>query len=143
MSSGSPDRGRRMASQDNGEPRRMTTSAWDPWNFRDRPTMLPEDKSLVGFKVHAVDGDIGKVDAATTDVDSSHIVVDTGPWIFGRKVMLPAGTIESIDWTEEKVYVDRSKDQIKDSPELTATDDVGPAYRDRLDVYYRGFYAGP
>ena len=44
-----------------------------------------------GFGVEAIDGSIGKVDEATYDTDSSSIVVDTGPWIFGRKVMLPAG----------------------------------------------------
>ena len=120
----------------------MTTGEWDPWNFRDRPEMAPEGKALVGFSVHAVDGDIGKVDDATMDVDTSHIVVDTGPWIFGRRVILPAGTIERIDWNDEKVYVDRTKDQIKDSPELKATDEADPAYRDRLGGYYGGTY-GP
>ena len=67
--------------------------------------------------------------------------MDTGPWIFGRKVMLPAGTIDRVDWNEEKVYVDRTKDQIKDSPEfddsMTADD---PAYRDRLGTYYGDTY---
>lgn len=49
------------------------------------------------------------------------LVVDTGPWIFGRKVMLPAGTIERVDWDDQAVYVDRTKDEIKDSPELGET----------------------
>ena len=99
------------------------------------PNMNPRD--LVGYKVEAVDGSIGKIDRATLDVGSSYVVVDTGPWIFGRKVMLPAGTIDRVDWNEEKVYVDRTKDQIKDSPELddsTMSDDAG--YRDRLGTYY-------
>jgi hypothetical protein len=30
-------------------------------------------------------------------------VVDTGPWIFGRKVLLPAGVVERIDTVEHKV----------------------------------------
>ena len=68
--------------------------------------------------MEAVDGSIGKIDRASFDVGSSFVVVDTGPWIFGRKVMLPAGTIDRVDWNEEKVYVDRTKDQIKDSPEF-------------------------
>ena len=44
--------------------------------------------------------------------------MDTGPWIFGRKVMLPAGVVERIDTVEKKIYVDRTKDQIKNSPEF-------------------------
>jgi hypothetical protein len=43
-------------------------------------------------------------------------VVDTGPWIFGKKVLLPAGTIENVDVQNRKVYVDRTKDEIKNAP---------------------------
>ena len=49
---------------------------------------------LTGFEVEAVDGSIGKVDEATNDVGESYVVVDTGVWIFGNKVLLPAGVIE-------------------------------------------------
>ena len=81
------------------------------------------------------------MDEATYDVGSSQIVVDTGPWIFGRKVLLPAGTIDRVDDAEERVYVDLTKDQIKNSPELnkgTSWDDA--AYRERVSGYYSGFY---
>ncbi len=57
---------------------------------------------MKGFKVEATDGDIGKVDEATYEVGSSYIVVDTGPWIFGRKVVLPAGMIERIDLDKKR-----------------------------------------
>ena len=91
--------------------------------------------------VQATDGEIGKIDEASEEVGTSRIVVDTGPWIFGRKVVLPAGTIERVDDTDQKVYVDLTKDQIKNSPEMdesTTADDAG--YRDRLGSYYGGFY---
>ncbi|HJR89376.1 MAG TPA: PRC-barrel domain-containing protein, partial [Aeromicrobium sp.] len=93
------------------------------------------------YEVHATDGHIGKVDKASNDVGASQIVVDTGPWIFGRKVLLPAGTIDRVDDAEGKVYVDLTKDQIKASPELdegNTWDD--PAYRERVGGYYSGFY---
>jgi hypothetical protein len=45
-------------------------------------------------------------------------VVDTGPWIFGKKVLLPAGTINRVDADGGKLYVDLTKEQIKDSPEF-------------------------
>jgi hypothetical protein len=95
---------------------------------------------LTGYSIAAVDGDIGRVDAATYDTGSSYLVVDTGPWIFGRKVMLPAGVVERIDTAERKVYVDRTKDQIKDAPEFddTVSDDL--AYRERLGSYYGETY---
>ena len=67
------------------------------------------------FKVEATDGDIGKVDEATYEVGLSYIVVDTGPWIFGRKVVLPAGVIERIDLDNQQIELRLTKDQIKSS----------------------------
>ena len=87
--------------------------------------------------MEAVDGSIGKVDRSTLDVGSSYVVVDTGPWIFGRKVMLPAGTIDRVDWNAEKVYVDRTKDQIKDSPEL---DETGMSDARRTETAWARYY---
>jgi hypothetical protein len=118
----------------------MSTHSWDAWNYRESTGISNRQDDLAGFKVHAVDGDIGKIDAATRDVGGGYVVVDTGPWIFGRKVMLPAGTVERIDWDDESVYVDRTKDQIKASPELGEDTVDDAAYRDRLGSYYGETY---
>ena len=75
---------------------------------------------LVGYHVEATDGRIGKIDEASHATDESYLVVDTGPWIFGKKVLIPAGTVTHIDHTDRKVYVDRTKDQVKASPEFDA-----------------------
>lgn len=94
---------------------------------------------LTGYRVEASDGHIGKVDKHTEDVGAAYIVVDTGPWIFGREVLLPAGVITRVDHEEKTVFVDRSKDEVKNSPVRDAGhhgDD--PAYRDRLGAYYSG-----
>jgi hypothetical protein len=99
---------------------------------------LTEPIDIKGFNVEATDGEIGKVDEATYEVGSSWIVVDTGPWIFGRKVVLPAGMIETLDLEDGKVRVRLTKDQIKNSPEYDSTiDDYrSETYRDRLGSYY-------
>lgn len=89
---------------------------------------------LTGYAVRAVDGEIGRVEKAG-DTD---LVVDTGPWIFGKKVLLPAGVIQNVDLDEEKVYVNRTKDEIKDSPEFDEKTYREPAYRDRVGSYYGG-----
>ena len=59
-------------------------------------------QNLTGFKVEALDGSIGKIDEATNDVGASFLVVDTGPWIFGKKVMLPAGVVSGVDPTPRR-----------------------------------------
>ena len=95
---------------------------------------------LIGYRVEATDGGIGSVDEASFDVDSAHLVVDTGPWIFGRKVLLPAGTVQRIDHDNRKVYVDRTKDQIKDSPEYDESTFGTSEYQERVGAYYTGSY---
>ena len=95
---------------------------------------------LVGFKVEATDGHIGSIDQASYDVGSAHLVVDTGPWIFGRKVLLPAGTVQTVDHDEKKVYVDRTKEQIKSSPEYDKDTFETPEYREQVGDYYTGSY---
>jgi hypothetical protein len=64
-------------------------------------------------------------------------VVDTGPWIFCRKVMLPAGVISSVDPQARKVYVDGRKEQIKNAPPYDEETRDKPEYRERLGNYYR------
>jgi hypothetical protein len=69
----------------------------DPWTYRDNLGVeMSRGLELTGFEVEAHDGGIGKIDGASYDLGSSYIVVDTGPWIFGTKVMLPAAIIQRI-----------------------------------------------
>ena len=107
------------------------------WTYR--ANVLPDGRRLEGFTVEAKDGRIGKVDEATDEVGGSAIVVDTGPWIFGRKVVVPAGAIERVDWDEKVVHVGMTKDQIKSSPEFdTERGWRNEEYRNRLGEYYAG-----
>jgi hypothetical protein len=91
---------------------------------------------VTGFSVEASDGSIGKVDEATNEASGSFIVVDTGPWIFGKKVMLPAGVIRDIDPDTETVFVHLMKDEIKNAPEFDETSYRDQSYRDELGRYY-------
>jgi len=104
------------------------------WNYRGTDDW--SSLNLVGYKVEATDGDIGKVDEASNEVGAGYIVVDTGPWIFGRKVMLPAGVISRVDSTDERVHVDRTKDEIRESPEFDEDTYKDSSYRDSLGGYY-------
>jgi hypothetical protein len=118
-----------------------TGHAFDPWRFREEVDLHGAD--LTGYKVEAADGGIGKVDEASHVVDGAFLVVDTGPWIFGKKVMIPAGTVNQVDHGERKVYVDRTKEQIKAAPEYDPDQHADPAYRDKLGGYYGGTYFTP
>jgi len=112
----------------------------DIWTYRESGALgvdMGRGVDVTGYSVEAVDGGIGKVDEATYDVGSSYLVVDTGPWIFGKKVLLPAGVVERVDLDTETVFVNRTKDEIKNAPEFDRDelrdDEV---YRDSVGSYY-------
>ena len=113
-------------------------TASDLWTYRTESGLADSAlrRDISGFGVEALDGSIGKIDEATYDVSSSYAVVDTGPWIFGKKVMLPAGVIDRVDLNDEKVYVHRTKDEIKNAPEFVEDDYREAGYRERLAGYY-------
>jgi hypothetical protein len=91
---------------------------------------------LTRFDVEATDGSIRHVDEASYDVGASYLVVDTGPWIFGKKVLLPASVIQQrIDLDSKKIYVRLTKDQIKSAPEFDEKTYMSREYRDRIGTY--------
>ena len=108
-------------------------SSPDLWTSRDTTI---DTTNLIGYEVEAMDGSIGKIDEASNEVGASYIVVDTGPWIFGKKVLLPVGVIDRTDTAEEKVFVNRTKDEIKDSPEFDESTYRETQYRDEVGSYY-------
>ncbi|WP_405526165.1 PRC-barrel domain-containing protein [Streptomyces avidinii] len=111
-------------------------SEFDIWVYR-ASTGYERGIDLIGYKVEATDGSIGKISRHSEEVGASYLVVDTGMWIFGKHVLLPAGTIKVIDAAEETVYVDRTKDQIKDAPEFDEAKHAGePTYLEQFARYY-------
>jgi len=110
-----------------------TITRWQPWDYRDSSW---HNSQISGYHIEALDGEIGKVDGATYDVGGSYLIVDTGPWIFGKKVMLPAGVVSNIDHQNQRVFVERTKDQIKGAPTFDESMVNDQTYRTNLGNYY-------
>jgi hypothetical protein len=112
----------------------------DPWTYGDAETIGVDMQNLdlTGFSVEATDGGIGKVDEATYETSRSYIVVDTGPWIFGKKVLLPASVVQRVDLDAETIFVNRTKDEIKNAPEFDEATYRDDAYRSQVGAYYTG-----
>ncbi|WP_327064814.1 PRC-barrel domain containing protein [Kitasatospora sp. NBC_01250] len=118
-------------------------SAIDIWAYRTTAGYAP-GADLTGYHVEATDGHIGRIDKHSGAVGAAFLVVDTGPWIFGNRVLLPAGTVLRVDEEDKKVYVDRSKHEIKAGPEFDpGAHDVDTGYREKYGDYYARFYGGP
>jgi hypothetical protein len=105
----------------------------DLWTYPNQPE---SDVDVVGFDVVAVDGSIGKVDEATYDTGQSCLVVDTGFWIFGKKRVLPAGVVDRVDADSGKIFVNRTKDEVKNAPDWDEDTWRSDGDRQRLEEHY-------
>jgi hypothetical protein len=107
------------------------------WAFR--PGVRGEGADLRGMEVQALDGGIGKVHDVIDLGSRAFLLVDTGPWIFGRTIKLPAGLVSAVDGEQGTVLVDRPKEQVKSAPEQ----DVGGIEDDAYDEALARHYASP
>jgi hypothetical protein len=112
------------------------------WGYRDEAGYT-DDLHLIGFHVEALDGRIGRViHASCGESTGCYFVVDTGPWIFGKQAVLPVGAVSWIDAPHGTVFVDRTRHEIKDAPELgQLLRHPEDAHMNRLGGYYGKFYA--
>ena len=108
----------------------------DMWTYRD--SSWTTSNNLVGYDVEATDGSIGKIDEATNDASSSYVVVDTGFWIFGKKRLVPAGVVSTVDHDAQKVYVTMTKEQVKAAPDYDR-DNWNDESRTRYSDYYSNY----
>ncbi|QBX55491.1 PRC-barrel domain containing protein [Nocardioides seonyuensis] len=109
------------------------------WSYRNSEWI--EDADLVGYTVNAKDGPIGKIHEMSTDVGASWLVVDTGMWIFGKKRLIPAGTVAGVDHEKELVIVNMSKAAIEAAPDHDS-DEWDAAIQGRHADHYREFIEG-
>jgi len=96
------------------------------------PAEPPEPEDLGGYVVHATDGDVGKVGQDDRSTGDRYLLIATGPWIFGRTVLVPATVIDHVDHRSQAVYLRCTRDAIRDAPEYRED----RSHRDELDVWY-------
>ena len=104
-------------------------------------------ESLNGFTIGGTDGEIGKVKEFYFDDDSwtvRYIIVETGSWLFGRKVLLSPHAVTKTDWEEKVFMVNLTMEQIKNSPNIDTDKPVSRQHERALYGYYPwgGYYWG-
>ena len=87
--------------------------------------------AVTGDRIHANDGEIGHVeDFLVNDTSWSvpSIVVDTANWWPGRHVSIPTGSVRKIEWDERLVYLNLTRQDIKDGPTDHSAGDVAKVF---------------
>ena len=101
--------------------------------------MLRNASAINGYGVAASDGALGTViDFLFDDVSwlVRWMVVDTGNWLSGRKVLLPSSAVGSLDVKEEKCSVKLTMQQIEDSPDIDTDRPVSRQMETSVYGYY-------
>jgi uncharacterized protein (TIGR02271 family) len=65
-----------------------------------------------------------------------YFIVDTGAWIFGKKVLVPVGATR-IDYDDKRVYVNLTKDQVEHLPEVNELEKIDYDHEEQV----RGVYS--
>lgn len=104
-------------------------------------------KSLVGFTIGALDGEIGKVNEFYFDDESwtvRYVVVETGNWLSGRKVLISSEALLATDWKNEIFQVNLTIDEIKNSPDIDTEKPVSRQEEIKLHKHYpwRSYWEG-
>ncbi len=101
--------------------------------------MMVAISALKGFAIEAGDGRIGTVsdflfDDATWTI--RWMVVDTGGWLTGRKILVHPSAVGQPDYRREEVPVRLTKLQVKHSPSILSDEPVSQQMETDLFGYY-------
>jgi sporulation protein YlmC with PRC-barrel domain len=104
--------------------------------------MLRDIKDLKGRAIAATDGELGTVKDLYFDDRRwaiRYLVVETGGWLSGRKVLISPSAVRGIAWEGDKVDVRLTQQQVRDSPSI---DTDKPVSRQHEMSYY-DYYGYP
>jgi uncharacterized protein YrrD len=100
---------------------------------------LRSTHEVTGYDIHATDGDIGEVedfliDDSTWKID--FMVIDTGHWFPGKKVLISPDWIKKIDWETGAIMIDTTIEHVKGSPEYDPKQELNEVYTLMLHDHY-------
>lgn len=99
---------------------------------------LRSANKVTGYHIEATDGIIGHVEDFIIDDESwqiRYMVVDTRNWLPGKKVLVAPRWIDQVSWDDSMVYVNLSREMIKNAPEYRP-DALNREYEEKLYDYY-------
>jgi len=102
-------------------------------------TMLRSIKDMLDYSILATDGEIGQVSdilLGDSDLKVRYLVIDTGGWLPGRKVLLSSSWLSSVAPNKKALVVNLDKKRIQESPPYDPDVAVPREYETRLYDHY-------
>lgn len=122
--------------------------------------MLQSLENIRNYKIHAKNGDIGRVEDFYFDDKAwalRYLVANCGNWVMGReKVLIAPAHFDHTDQTEGKLYLNLTQEQVEASPLLKTHHPiskqhlsnkiftpVSPEYKDKQEEVLAGMMVNP
>ncbi len=105
--------------------------------------MLSKVKTLEGYKLDGLDGEIGKVKEFYFDDRHwtiRYLVASTGNWLTGRQVLISPYALVAISGVKQSIAVNLTRQQIENSPPLKSHEPVSRQFEENYRGYYGGLY---
>lgn len=94
---------------------------------------------LVDYTINANDGELGVVSEFYFDDHTwliRYLVVNTGSWLFERKVLIPRAALGTTDWKLRTFQVNLTVEQVRESPEIETEKTVTRQHEIELFNHY-------
>ena len=91
----------------------------DAERHRNDDPNLRSCQAVLGYQIHAIDGEIGHVEGLLVDEETwaiRYIVVNTSNWWMGHQVLVAPQWITGLHWADRSVSVQLTRDAVKASP---------------------------
>lgn len=103
---------------------------------------------LQGATAVSTDGEAGTVKDVYFDDERwtvRYLVVKSGGWLSGRKVLVSPRAVTGVDWAQRKVNLDLTKEQIRNSPDIDTDKPVSRQHEAEFSAYYGYpyYWSGP
>jgi len=100
---------------------------------------LRSTREVIGYHLHATDGEMGHVDDFAADDETwaiRYMVVDTANWWLGRKLLVAPEWVTAVRWVNRMASVALPREIIRQSPAWDLEIPISSQYEARLVAYY-------
>jgi len=104
--------------------------------------------AILGYNIHATDGEIGHVQGFLVDEETwaiRYLIVATSNWWFGHLVLVAPQWIENVKWLETAVSVNVTRQAVKDAPPYDPKEPVSRGLEELIYMHYgnAGYWVHP
>lgn len=101
---------------------------------------------VMTYRVQATDGEIGSVHDLLIDANTwaiRYLIVNTGHWWLGHKVVIPTQWITAIRWDDNTISVDLTRDAVRGAPPYQSDIPFARTDEETIHRHYgrRGYWA--